>query len=117
MSDADFESHLRMSDPASAIQAGDVFWNARRQLEPEADLMKAILDCSIADLQRTRINQNRNRNYQNALDWFMSDSADWIFSFVSICGVLNLSPSATRKMILGDRIKRREYRKKEGGNG
>jgi hypothetical protein len=70
-------------------------------LEPEKELMLAILEDAIKTLQdnRTASGGQKKRLFEETEEWFFSDDADWVFSFVSVCGALGLDPDYLRKGI------------------
>lgn len=45
------------------------------------------------------VNKKRIQLFKEAEDRFMNDDASWIFSFVSICSILNLEPDYFRLRI------------------
>lgn len=53
---------------------------------PEKNLLRAILLNAVADINRPGDFSVRARNY------FMSKEDDYIFSFQSVCGFLNINP-------------------------
>jgi hypothetical protein len=69
--------------------------------EPEKELMAAILEDAIETLQenRTGLSGRKQRLLEETEDWLFSDDANWIFSFVSVCGVLGLDPDYLRKCV------------------
>jgi hypothetical protein len=40
--------------------------------------------------------------YSDAYSWAMSEDAEWPFSFLNVCRLLNLSPEQARQELLGD---------------
>ena len=75
--------------------------------DPSRLLMKAILTDAI-DSAVKKISQgslqamSRNQREQDeARRWIASNESEWIFSFVSVCEILRLNPSAIRKIIQG----------------
>lgn len=69
--------------------------------EPEKQLMAAILEDAIETLDdhRTASGGKKRRLFEETEEWFFSDDADWVFSFVSVCGALGLDPDYLRKGI------------------
>jgi len=68
------------------------------QNSPERALMLAVLEDAIrsfADERRTRSGRRR-RPAREAEAWLFADDHAWPFSFVNVCAVLDLSPSAVR---------------------
>jgi hypothetical protein len=65
---------------------------------PERALMLAMLEDAIrcfADERRTRFGRRRRRA-RDAEQWLFADDHAWPFSFVNVCAVFDLSPSAVR---------------------
>jgi hypothetical protein len=68
-------------------------------LEPERELMLAILEDAVKTLQENRgaLSVKKKRLFEETRDWFFSDDSTWIFSFVSVCTALGLNPDYLRK--------------------
>lgn len=68
-------------------------------LEPERELMLAILEDAIKTLQENRLvlSAKKKRLFEETRDWFFSDDPSWIFSFVSVCSALGLNADYLRK--------------------
>ena len=66
---------------------------------PEKQLMLAVLEDAIYTLAdgRTATDGRKQRLFKETEDWFFRDDADWIFSFVALCGALGLDPDYLRK--------------------
>jgi hypothetical protein len=65
---------------------------------PERALMLAVLEDAIrcfGDERRTRSGRRRRR-VREAEAWLFADDHAWPFSFVNVCAVFDLSPSAVR---------------------
>lgn len=73
----------------------------RRQLplEPEQRLVIAVLEDGINTFQDNCGAQNprKRRLFEEAEAWIFADAQDWIFSFSSVCALLNLSPDYLRR--------------------
>jgi hypothetical protein len=99
-------------DTLAAQQYHDTY---RRKIpqQPEIRLMLAVLEDAINCYQDNifAINKKRMQLYKEAEDWFMSEDASWIFSFVSICSLLNLEPGYFRQGLYGWAAKQRAARK------
>jgi hypothetical protein len=67
--------------------------------EPEKELMLAVLEDAIKTFQDnfTAIASRKKRLFEEIREWFFSDDAKWVFSFVSVCGALGLDPDYLRK--------------------
>lgn len=85
-------------DSLAAQQYHDTY---RRKIpqQPEIRLMLAVLEDAINCYQDNifALNKKRIQLYKEAEEWFMSDDASWIFSFESICSLLNLEPNYFRQ--------------------
>ena len=64
----------------------------------EAALMRAILNDAIGCFQKhsNAIGVRSRRLAKETEDWLFSDEEEWIFSFINICFVLGLDPTALR---------------------
>ena len=75
--------------------------NYRRKtpLEPEKALLLAVLDDGIRCFQENVLSQNKKKQllFEEAREWLFSDDSTWVFSFVSICGLLGLDPGYIRR--------------------
>jgi hypothetical protein len=75
----------------------------RRKIPQQSEirLMLAVLEDAINCYQDNifAVNKKRIQLFKEAEDWFMNDDASWIFSFVSICSILNLEPGYFRQGI------------------
>ena len=76
-------------------------FRAGASFEPEKELMLAVLEDAIKTLQdnRTALCSQRKRLVEETEEWFFSDNADWVFSFVSVCATLGLDPDYLRNGI------------------
>jgi hypothetical protein len=99
-------------DTLAAQQYHDTY---RRKIpqQPEIRLMLAVLEDAINCYQDNifAINKKRIQLYKEAEDWFMSEDASWIFSFVSICSLLNLEPGYFRQGLYRWAAKQKPARK------
>jgi hypothetical protein len=90
-------SSLFQVDTLAAQQYHDTY---RRKMPQQSEirLMLAVLEDAINCYQDNifAVNKKRMQLFQDAEDWFMNDDASWIFSFVSICSILNLEPDYFR---------------------
>ena len=91
-------SSLFQVDTLAAQQYHDTY---RRRIpqQPEIRLMLALLEDAINCYQDNifALNKKRIQLFTEAEDWFMSDDTSWIFSFVSICSLLQLEPNYFRQ--------------------
>ncbi|MDH3443161.1 MAG: hypothetical protein OEN50_04490 [Deltaproteobacteria bacterium] len=85
-------------DTLAARQFHDTY---RRKIpqQSEVRLMLSILEDAINCYQDNifALNKKRIQLFKEAEEWFMNDDASWIFSFVSICSILNLEPDYFRQ--------------------
>jgi len=68
-------------------------------LEPEKDLLLAILEDAIYSYRKYRRarGRERKRQFREAEHWIMGGGDDWIFSFNNICELLGLAPDYIRR--------------------
>lgn len=68
-------------------------------LEPERELMLAILEDAVKTLQENHgaLTVKKKRLFEETREWVLSDDPAWIFSFVSICAALGFNPDYLRK--------------------
>jgi hypothetical protein len=87
----------------------------RRKLPQQAEirLMLAILEDAINCYQDNMfaLNKKRAQLHKDAEEWFMSNDTSWIFSFVSICSLLNVEPEYFRQGLKGWAAKHKARRK------
>ena len=82
-------------------------YSSGKYYDPSRLLMKAILedasDCAVKNLTQTsgQAMSRNQRERDEARRWIASNESEWIFSFVSVCEILRLNPSAIRKIIQG----------------
>ena len=73
-----------------------------RTREAEKELMLAILESAIEDLQKYASAKDRKGRllYQEAEEWVLERDRDWFLSFDNICETLSLSPDQVRRALL-----------------
>jgi hypothetical protein len=73
-----------------------------RKLEGEKRLMIAVLKDAVECLEKYRGSHNSaaRSNYENAIEWVMDNSTDWLFSFTNICDLLGFDPQYLRDVLL-----------------
>jgi len=90
-------SSLFQVDTLAAQQYHDTY---RRKIPQQAEkrLMLAVLEDAINCYQDNifAVHKKRVQLFKEAEEWFMSNDASWIFSFVSVCSILNLEPDYFR---------------------
>lgn len=74
----------------------------KSQLEPEKDLMLAVLEDAVACFQKYVIAQKGKEKalFRAAEDWITEENKDWLFSFETICDTLGLNPKYLREGLL-----------------
>jgi len=70
-------------------------------LEPEKELLRAILEDAIHCYRKYRAAKNRTgrEQFREAEEWIMGGGDDWIFSFVNVCELLGLDPQFVRRAL------------------
>ena len=74
------------------------FWTTfRRQdgAQPEKDLMLAVLTDAIWDYKRNLA--ARNARFREAQQWLFDRNSESLFSFETICEILNFNPAMIRR--------------------
>ena len=86
------------------------FENLRRKtpLKPEKKLMLAILEDAVWCFQHNvwARNGKGKKLFDEAQEWILDKSRDWVFSFESICEVLGFTPRYVRQGLLRWKEKR-----------
>jgi len=74
----------------------------QRVLEGERRLMLAILEDAVACFQKyAGATRPRSRRlFQEAEEWFLETDSSWVFSFESICSVLNIDAQYFRRNLM-----------------
>ena len=82
-------------------QALDVYRRMAR-LDPEKELMLAVLQDAVACFQKYVRAQDRKgkTRFREVEDWIMEKGSDEVFSFESICETLAIDPSYLRQGLL-----------------
>jgi hypothetical protein len=105
-------SSLFQVDTLAATQYHDTY---RRKIpqQPEIRLILAVLENAVNCFQDNifAVNKKRIQLFKEAEVWFKSDDASWIFSFVSICSLLQLDPGYFRQGLNRWAAKQRAARK------
>ena len=65
---------------------------------PEKDLMAAVLADAVWDYRRYA--GSNHRFFREVKDWLFADDDRQLFSFISICAMLELNPAAIRRELL-----------------
>jgi len=70
-------------------------------LEPEKELLRAILEDAIHCYRKYRAAKDRTgrERFREAEEWIMGGGDDWIFSFVNVCELLALDPQFVRRAL------------------
>ena len=81
--------------------ADQFFATLRRSehLEPEKDLLMAILQDAIHDYRKYRLARDPDgkARFREVKEWIMAGGNGWIFSFNNICELLGLDPDYVRQ--------------------
>jgi hypothetical protein len=79
-------------------------WNGSRPTAGENGLALAILQQAIDDLRSHRRSDrpDHRRIYAKAHRWVTSDDRSWLYSFASICELLDVAPETMRSKLLND---------------
>ena len=93
-----FETEIVPADQFASI------WNGSRPINGENGLALAILQQAIDDLRshRRANNPERRRIYAKAFRWVSSDDRSWLYSFASICELLDVAPEVMRSKLLSE---------------
>ena len=82
------------------LAAQQYYATYRRKIPQQSEirLMLAVLEDAINCYQDNifAVKKKKMQLFKEAEHWFMNDDASWIFSFVSICSILNLEPDYFR---------------------
>lgn len=75
----------------------------RKALQPERQLMLAVLDDAVSTFCKHLYDQypRKRRVFAEVEEWFASDDTEWPYSFVNICQSLDLDISWVRSRIDG----------------
>ena len=88
---------------ADIVALPEKFFNSRVRVAivcPETALMYAVLeDAFLCFHKQFEMAGQLNLQAQQAERWFSCDESDWLFSFVSVCGALELEPDYVRKRL------------------
>jgi len=90
-----------MTGPPDDLGFSMDFWSRstpKDSVQPEKDLMIAVLADAIWDYKKYLASDSSR--FRLAQDWLFVDDADRLFSFTSICEILNLSPTRIRRQLL-----------------
>ena len=76
--------------------------HTRASLEPEKELMLAVLEDAVLCFQKGSFAGDRRRKalFPDAEEWIMEENSDWPFSFENICEVLGFNPAYLRQGLL-----------------
>ncbi len=86
----------RAFHPFLPSQIRDV-WYHSRAVTPERALGMAVIARALIDLDQCRSPFiGGGRVYRQAYEWVASNERSWPFSFLNLCDMLRLSPSAIR---------------------
>jgi hypothetical protein len=105
-------SSLFQVDSLAATQYHDTY-RPKIPQQSEIRLILAVLEDAVNCFQDNifAVNKKRIQLFKEAEDWFISDDTNWIFSFVSICSLLQLDPGYFRQGLNRWAAKQRAARK------
>jgi hypothetical protein len=88
-------------DPVVSEQYRATF-RPNAHLEPEKELMMAVLQDAIVCLQKHSRSSDikGKRLFSTTRNWIVSENEDWLFSFNNVCEALGLAPRFVRRAIL-----------------
>lgn len=94
-------SFLSGQDSLLEVDYLDTF-RRKSYLEPEKELMLAVLEQAIDYFQTNILKKTRKQEnlFQEAEAWIIDDNDHWLFSFDIICETLDISPSFLRSRLL-----------------
>lgn len=94
-------SFLPGQDSLLVVDYLDTF-RRKSYLEPEKELMLAVLEQAIDYFQTNILKKTRKQEnlFQEAEAWIIDDNDHWLFSFDIICETLDISPSFLRSRLL-----------------
>ncbi|TMA12624.1 MAG: hypothetical protein E6J89_04180 [Deltaproteobacteria bacterium] len=74
----------------------------RKRLEPEKQLMLAVLEDAVRCFQDNVMARSgkRKKLFDEAEEWILEENSDWLFSFESTCEVLGFNPQYVRQGLL-----------------
>ena len=74
----------------------------RKRLEPEKQLMLAVLEDAVWCFQDNVMARSgkRKKLFDEAEEWILEENSDWLFSFESTCEVLGFNPQYVRQGLL-----------------
>jgi hypothetical protein len=91
---------LFQPDPVISIQHLSTF-RRNSYLEPEKELMLAVLEDAVACIQKyaPATNAKGKSLFRDTKNWILTDNDDWIFSFRNVCETLGLDPTFLRRAL------------------
>jgi hypothetical protein len=98
---------LKTSDPSLRFEFDRAQCGRIGKMEPEEKLMLAILEDALNHLRGKPVaglaGKPQRWAYEETIQWFQSDTEDYVFSFVTICERFGFEPRAVRAAVLGKR--------------
>jgi hypothetical protein len=85
------------------VLSSQFFASAADTDTPEKALMRAVLERALVDLADPKFTDSlraKARIRREAEAWFLSDDTTWPYSFINLCGALNLDTGALRTALL-----------------
>ncbi len=108
---------LLQPDPSVPFQYLETH-QKRSLVEPEKELMLAVLEDAIACMQKYLLAQKdkEKRLFRDAQDWILVKDSDWPFSFENICFHLGIDPNYLRSGLIRPK-KKAASRSRQAGHG
>lgn len=79
-------------------------WKGIRETTKEELLALAVVEQAVIDIRKYCGRRGHDHVlYNDAYRWVTSTNREWPFSFVNLCDLLGLSPTAIRGEVLSDR--------------
>jgi hypothetical protein len=112
-----FEDRVSSLFQPDTLLSEEYFGNYRRRvpLEPEKELMLAVLEDGVRSFQENLFAETGKRRalLDEAREWLFNDGFEHVFSFSSICSTLGLNPGYIRRGLKRWEEQTREATKKQ----
>lgn len=105
-----YEADIRVEERLASLFQPDTLlpaqyletWRGKAHLEPEKDLMLAVLDDAVSCFQKHLFARDSKGKglFRDAEEWIMDRNSDWLFSFWNICEVSGINPEYVRQGLL-----------------
>ncbi len=97
-------SHLDLPELEHLLASGQILASQQpiqSEWSPCKKLAVAVLASALVEVRDHAHDQSYERRIQEDLEWIESDDAEWPFSFVRICELMNLETAWVRTMVDG----------------